>query len=368
MKYFVRIIGIIIIGLVVLIVVPIFCEDSGSYIKISGNWSAMAICTRSIIALRPDGSLWFWGLNGDGQLGDPSKITVEDSPVRIGNDDDWITIGANGANSMVLLKKDGSLWTCGYNDYGQLGDGSYKARYVPTRIGTDTNWLNIAVGRSNTFALKKDGSLWAWGYNKGVLGDGTTINRTIPTRIGTDTNWLNIAASGAHTIALKKDGSLWGWGLNDRGQLGDGSCKDRYVPTRIGIDVDWAMIACGDYYTIALKKDGSLWGWGLNDGGQLGDGSYKDRYVPTRIGIDVDWAMIACGDDYTIALKKDGLLWAWGYNQFCQLRLSRRIKNKNTPIQIDNTKNWKTIAGGCIYTCAIKNDGTLWIWGSVGRD
>ena len=131
---------------------------------------------------------------------------------------------AAGSYHTLAIKSDGTLWAWGYNYSGQLGDGTTSNKTTPVQIGTGTNWSQIAAGGYHTLAIKSDGTLWAWGYNSyGQLGDGASGGgnyKTTPVQIGTGTNWSQIAAGGYHTLAIKSDGTLWAWG-NYYGQLGD---------------------------------------------------------------------------------------------------------------------------------------------------
>src|SRR6266568_2192654 len=122
-----------------------------------------------------------------------------------------------GINHTVVLKNDGTLWAWGRNYIGQLGDGTTTDSNVPTRIGTGSTWSAVAAGYEYTVALKSDGTLWAWGLNSsGQLGDGTTVSKNVPTQIGNSTIWSAVAACAGYTVALKSDGTLWSWGDNGR--------------------------------------------------------------------------------------------------------------------------------------------------------
>ena len=315
------------------------------------------------VILKGDGTLWAWGYNQDGELGDGTVVNRH-SPVQIGTDTNWRQIAVSGGGDhTVALKNDGTLWAWGYNNEGQLGDGTFVDRRSPVQIGTDTDWTQISAGAYHTVALKNDGTLWAWGYNnEGQLGDGTFVDRRSPVQIGTDTDWTQISTDGHHTVAMKSNATLWAWGRNDYGQLGDGTFVDRRSPVQIGTDTDWTQISAGGFHTMALKNDGTLWAWGKNDEGELGDGTMVDRRSPVQIGNNSDWAQISAGGFYTTAVKNDGTLWAWGYNNEGELGDGTFV-DRHSPGQIGTDTDWTQISAGGYHTLAMKSDGMLWAWG-----
>ena len=284
------------------------------------------------LALHSDGTLWAWGFNGYGQLGDGTN-TNSDYPKQIGSESSWALIAAGYFHNFAL-KSDGTLWAWGNNLSGQLGDGTNTNSVSPKQIGSDMDWISLAGGYYHSLALKSDGTLWAWGYNgKGQLGDGTTTNSTTPKQIGSDRDWVSIAAGYLHSLALKSDGTLWAWGYNGNGQLGDGTTSNSTSPKQIGSDMDWVSITAGYYYSLAIKSDGTLWAWGYNGYGQLGDGTTTNGTSPEQIGSDTDWVSIAAGDYHSLALKSDDTLWAWGYNDNGQLGICS-TNNATSPVPI----------------------------------
>ncbi len=174
---------------------------------------------QAAVLLAPDGSLWAWGGTMDGGAAKYSlmsvfpRATVLQFPRRIGFDSDWSQV-ASGVQHTLALKNDGSLWAWGWNGQGEVGQANLTNHYgAPTRIGAETNWTQISAGTGFSLALRNDGSLWAWGRNdEGQLGDGTTNNTFVPAMIGKDRDWQTIAAGAGFSFALKSNGTLWGWG------------------------------------------------------------------------------------------------------------------------------------------------------------
>src|SRR5438876_1152893 len=171
---------------------------------------------------------------------------------------------AIGDSHGVILASDGSLWTWGGDAFGWqvLGLGTnIRTQACLRRIGTETNWVNIAVGGSTTLAVKSDGTLWAWGENlSGQLGDGTTArDRASPVRSVPGTDWKQVATAGPHSVALKKDGALWSWGNNWAGQLGDGTTNHSRSPVQVGSSTNWTRIWANLIENVGQQTDGSLW-------------------------------------------------------------------------------------------------------------
>jgi len=301
------------------------------------------------LALKTDSSLWAWGYNRYGQLGDGTH-TWRLTPVQVLT---GVAAVAAGNSYTLARKTDGSLWAWGYNGYGQLGDGTTTARSTPVQVLTGV--AAVSIGASNTLALKTDGSLWAWGANwLGQRGDGTTTQRLTPVQILTGV--AAVAGGSFHTLALKTNGSLWAWGSNYGGQLGDGTRTARSTPVQILTGV--AAVAGGDMHSLALKTNGSLWAWGWNKSGQLGDGTTTKRLTPVQILTGV--AAVSAGADHTLALKTDGSLWAWGDNAYGQLGDGTNT-DRLTPVQV--LTGVAAVSGGYGHTLARKIDGSLWAWG-----
>ena len=316
------------------------------------------------VALKPDGSLWAWGLNGNGQLGQGSSDNGPHvAPAQILPGTLWSSVATGGMHTMGV-KNDGTLWGWGYNFDGELGDGTIAGgRNSPVQIGTASNWLTVAAGYFYTLALKSDGTLWAWGQNLyGQVGNGNTTSQLTPVQVGTDTDWAAISAGYFHSVALKRGGTLWAWGLNNNGQLGDGTGIQRLTPVQVGGSRNWKSVSAGWYHTVAMQSDGSLWAWGQNANGQLGDGTQTSRLSPVQIGTDTSWTAVAAGAYHTLGAKAAGTLWSWGLDASNQLG-DGGTSNRLSPAQVGASTAWQTPFKSMYQSLVTTNDGTLWGFG-----
>ena len=233
--------------------------------------------------------------------------------------DSMPTLTAGYEHSLALLD-DGSVWAWGANGRGQLGDGSTTNRPYPVQLNHFADVTKIAAGMAHSVALGADGTVWAWGRNvSGQLGDGSTTDRLTPVQVSGLADVTAIAAGYEHSVALRADGTVWAWGGNWTGQLGDGSTIGSLMPVQISVLGDVASITAGYDHSLALGADGTVWAWGGNGLGQLGDGTSTNRPVPVQVSGLGDVASIAAGGNHSLALHVDGTAWAWGWNWAGQL-------------------------------------------------
>ncbi|MGV3664451.1 MAG: choice-of-anchor tandem repeat GloVer-containing protein [Prosthecobacter sp.] len=319
--------------------------------------------TNFSLATRADGALLGWGSNNSGQLGFGPPVT---RPIAANFGP--VAAAGGGSNHSMLLRPDGSLWAFGANGAGQLGLGvaDNSPHPFPVKTGVGSTWRQLSVGTNYVLAIRSDGTLWGCGSNSnGILGDGTTTSRSAWTQVGSASDWSMVAAGSSHSLAVKQNGTLWAWGGNGNSQLGDGTTTPRSSPGQVGVATDWsAAFAGGNGFTIALKRNGTLWGCGINANGQLGDGSTVLRNTLVQVGNGSSaWVRIAVGTNHGVGIRANGTLWVWGVNSSSQLG-DGTATQRNTPVQNGSLTTWKSVAASGIFTAATRTDGTLWAWGT----
>jgi alpha-tubulin suppressor-like RCC1 family protein len=313
-----------------------------------------------------EAQIWSWGSNYCGKLGDGTLISKLSPVQEISGSINWCQVSA-GRNHSSGLKSDGTLWSWGMNIHGKLGDGTVIARCSPVQeISASTNWCQVSAGLCRSSGLKSDGTLWSWGMNIcGALGDGTIICRCSPVQeISSSTNWSKVSVS-LHTSATKTDGTLWSWGENVQGKLGDGTIVVRCSPVREkSFSTNWCNVSTGQGNGSAIKVDGTLWSWGRNELGQIGDGTTVAKCSPVQeISGSTNWCNVSTGQGNGSAIKVDGTLWGWGFGG-CGLLGDGTIVNKCSPVQeFCSATNWSQVSSYSASVSAIKANGTLWSWG-----
>jgi alpha-tubulin suppressor-like RCC1 family protein len=332
--------------------------------------------------------VYSWGFNTVGQLGEGST-TNRSFPASLTGAGTvyWENVAA-GAGWGAAVRFDGTLWTWGINNLGQLGIGSTTNRSSPgTVAGGGTTWDQVACASSFGIAVKNDGSLWTWGNNAiGQLATNNTTARSSPSTIvfaglpgsGANNDWKYVAAGGfgnigGYAASIKANGALYLWGNNASGQLGTGATTSRLSPSLVAGGGEWDKIALApenspaNTHTIAIKTDGSLWSWGGNGNGQLGTGDTSPRSSPGSLIAPANgykWKDVSCGIYCSAAVKTDGTLWTWGKNSAGVLG-DNTTTNRSSPGTVaGGGTTWRQVyvTGNC--ASAIKTDGTLWSWGN----
>lgn len=325
-------------------------------------WTKVSAGDRHTLAIRSDGTLWAWGRNNFGQLGDG---TFDDrlEPVQIGTDTNWKDIFAGTHHSMAI-KLNGRLWAWGGNEAGQLGNNSYDAQPSPVAIGNAV-WTQISLGDLFSVGLQQNGTLWAWGANFwGQVGVGTDPgNYLTPQQIGTGNDWMLIAAGSHHTLAKKANGSLWGWGSSYINQLFVVENEIQFTPIQITslAQHDWAALSAGEH-CLALKPNGKLYGWGSNLFGELGNPAIPDPADLIYLLSSDTWDMIEASVSNSAGIKSNGTLWLWGDNANGELAFGNTAVY-NTPTQVGSDSDWKFVTTGSYHGLALKNNNQLWSWG-----
>jgi alpha-tubulin suppressor-like RCC1 family protein len=432
------------------------------------DWRQVSCGGQYTAAIKTDGTLWTWGNGNSGKLGN-SGFSRRSTPVTtFAGGTNWKQVSC-GYFHTAAIKTDGTLWIWGRNTLGQLGDstsGSFTSKATPvTTFAGGNDWRQVSCGGVHTAAIKTDGTLWSWGVS-GALGSNTSARSTPITTFAGGTDWKQVSAGSNSTVAIKTDGTLWVWGLNDSGQLGinvesdtaftpittfiggtdwkqvftqnkrtialkeDGELyffgkyhPENIIPGEVDIEgnwdqvhvstyepiitalkddylycfgsqentnnfrsphqllvnigyfstpvttfsggIDWKQVSSGKEHTAAVKTNGTLWTWGLGSSSKLGSRSNVDSFTPiTTFTGGFNWSQVSCGFDHTAAVKTDGTLWTWGNGSSGRLG-DNDILNKSTPTTtFIGGNNWKQVSCGYDHTAAVKTDSTLWIWGN----
>ena len=336
---------------------------------------------KEVFKNKTGGSLWAWGQNSPGCLGQNDR-TARSSPIQIPGVA-WSSnagIGASDNKSYTgeynagVIKDDGTLWVWGRNQYGRLGQNQAPAQlsYVssPTQV-PGTTWKTLMIGGGNSYgisAIKTDGTLWAWGRNNyGQVGQSNTTEYSSPVQIP-GTTWKACFMSGTNGGGTKTDGTLWTWGRgNQVGPLGHNNRTDYSSPKQVGSDTGWDSVQGGwDNNMFFLKENGTLWCCGSNSYGQLGlNQSTPTQYSSPKQIPGTTWAKLNANAAYSsvLGLKTDGTLWAWSQSVYGELGLNQAGSTKySSPTQVPGT-NWSDVSNYDQHSIAAKTDGTMWAFG-----
>jgi len=310
------------------------------------------------------GAVWDWGDDEDEELGLGTTAGGSATPVLASGVLTNVIAVAGGEYHSLAVQSGGTVWGWGYNAVGQLGDGTTDTGSTPVQVSGLSGAVAVACGGLHSLALQSGGAVWAWGDNDyGTLGNGTTNNSPTPVQVTGLSGISAVAAGFSHSLAVKSDGTVWAWGNNTEGQLGNGTTNN-YSSTPIQVsDLSGVIaVAGGDHHSLALKYDGTVWAWGENLLGELGNGSTNSSSTPVQVSGLSGVIAIASGYLHSLALKHDGTVWAWGDNNYGELG-NGSTNTSSTPVQVSSLSGVVSVAGGSADSLALKSDGTVWAWG-----
>ena len=349
-----------------------------SPVQVPGStWKYVSHTYHAVSAIKTDGTAWMWGAaNGHTLCQNNPDNSNRSSPVQVPGTT-WNKTGASEGQTVFFTKTNGELWSCGQNTNGGLGVNDRTTRSSPVQVGSDTTWdqpMCTAMGTS--YCTKTDGTLWTWGSNQyGNMGQNNQTKRSSPVQID-GSNWSKLASSSRQTMAIKTDGTLWGWGNNHLGCLGmanhpegDFRTHQRSISSPSQVPgTTWSEIACAHFNSAATKTDGTLWTWGTNNYGNLGQNNRTNQSSPVQIP-GTTWKTVRGGaQGLMFATKTDGTLWAWGRNLYGSIGQNQSAgpgnqNSRSSPVQVGSDTTWNSIKPGSYRVMATKTDGTLWTWG-----
>lgn len=315
-------------------------------------------------AVRAGGTVWCWGYNVDGALGNGTFDNRSTMPVQVTGITDATAVTA-GDGHACALRSGGTIACWGFNEDGQLGNPTWPRSPQPVAVTGIDDAVAIAAGGFHTCAIRAGGTVACWGYDhSGQLGDGTTTSSFVPVAVSGIDDAVSIAGGRFHTCAVHRTGTVSCWGSNDYGALGNGTDHD-YSTTPVtvaGID-DATRVDAGDYHTCVRRATGQVACWGANFHGGLGDGTYDDSNVPVTVSGITDATAVGTGSYHSCALRVGGSVSCWGYNFGGFLGIGPD-GDVNLPGRVASIDGATALTVGDYHSCVIDADGTMSCWGA----
>lgn len=358
------------------------CSSQGEC-SISNNTTISAISSgQGDNCIIKDGNLYCWGRNlFTGTTNSAQLVSIPNGGV-------WnsITSSKFGNRTFCGIKSDNTLWCWGSNNYGQVGDGTVAVGDVfnpaptktsPVQISVGNTWNSVTTGGSHTCGIRDNNTLWCWGDNSSYnLGTGNTTQQLSPIQISAGNTWKMVTTGLSHTCGIRSDDSMLCWGSNGYGQLGVGDTNTRSNPTVVSGGGTWKYVSAGEGYTCGIKSNDTLWCWGYNNYGQLGDGTTVNKNIPVQVF--GSWKQVSASKQHVCGIRTDDSVWCWGNGDAYRVNPEQGgtflkpnsvwYQNNNTMWSAEPLKS-KFVSVGNSHTCVVEISNKIYCWGnSWGND
>jgi alpha-tubulin suppressor-like RCC1 family protein len=320
-----------------------------------------------------DRTLWTFGYGRYGELGYGNNTEDQFVPKKVESISLRVLQISCGASHTACILEDGTLWTFGNGQFGRLGHGNNtENQFVPKKVESiSLRILQVSCGASHTACILEDGTLWTFGYGEyGELGHGNnTKNQLVPKKVESiSLRVLQISCGDSHTACILEDRTLWTFGYGRCGQLGHGNnTENQFVPKKVdSISLHVLQVSCGHSHTACILEDGTLWTFGYGEYGQLGHGNNtKIQLVPKKVeSISLRVLQISCGYWHTACILEDGTLWTFGYGEYGELGYGNNTENQLVPKKVESISlRVLQISCGTSHTACILEDGSIWTFG-----
>jgi len=341
-----------------------------------GAWRSVSVRRTTACGIKTDNTLWCWGENDFGQRGDANTTTEQQVPLQVFPALNWSIVSVEGTSTCAITVQ-GVRYCWGDNGSGQLGSSTAPdPQGVPVQTASSDRWVAVSMNSDSACAIRIDGRLFCWGNNPNILAQNSgSFTADTPTQVHGGGTWKKIVVAGgytAHACGIKSDDTLWCWGYNGTGQLGNGSTSTSYIPVQVGT-ATWSEVSGGgtfingSYSTCGIQTNGSLWCWGSDDDGKLGNGATTGNQLsPVNISGAFTWKKVAVDVRSACAIRTDDTIWCWGLNDNGQLGIgSTTPGSSESPVQVTDPGPWREVAALSAGFMAIKTNGTLWAWGNA---
>ncbi len=346
---------------------PVAVSGGRTFTAVVAGWSHTC-------GLATGGTAYCWGWNALGQLGDGTSGTSRTAPVDVSGGRTFTALVA-GHGHTCGLATGGTAYCWGYNQYGQLGDGTLGSVLFPVAVSGGRTFTALVAGYGHTCGLVSGGTAYCWGSNaQGQLGDGTSgsyigdssHDRTAPVAVSGGRTFTALVAGHGHTCGLVSGGTAYCWGDNSYGQLGDGTVgTNRLAPVAVSGGRTFTALVAGNRHTCGLTSGGTAYCWGDNLFGQLGDGTTAQQLAPVAVSGGRTFTALVAGFFHTCGLVSGGTAYCWGDNQFGQLGdgTSGSGTDRTAPVDVSGGRTYTALVAGGQHTCGLVSGGTAYCWG-----